>query len=123
MRTHHPERYLATLVAPTERRDALFALYAFDHEIGKVRHLVREPMAGLIRLQWWREVLAEIDGGAPPRAHPVVEALARAHPVVEALTLALSGEDLAPARLPARLEAAIEARERELEDPPPADLP
>jgi NADH dehydrogenase [ubiquinone] 1 alpha subcomplex assembly factor 6 len=112
VRTHHPERYLATLVAPAERREALFALYAFDQEIAKVRHLVHEPMAGLIRLQWWREVLAEIDAGAPPRAHPVVEGLARA----------LSAEGMAQARLPARLDAAIEARERELEDPPPADL-
>lgn len=116
VRIHHAERYLATLAAPADRRDALFALYAFDHEIGKVRHLVREPMAGLIRLQWWREVLAEIDSGAPPRAHPVVEALARA----------LSAEAMAsarlPAGLPARLDAAIEARERELEDPPPASM-
>ena len=52
------DRYLATLFAPAEHRDALFALYAFNVEIARVRELAREPMPGEIRLQWWREVLA-----------------------------------------------------------------
>ena len=54
------DRYLATLFAPAEKRDALFALYAFDAEISRVRDLAREPIPGEIRLQWWRDVL----GGA-----------------------------------------------------------
>jgi len=104
VRGQQPERYLATLFAPPEVREALFALYAFDHEVGRVRHLVREPMAGLIRLQWWREALA-----APvPPAQPVARALHRA--------LGASVLDRA------RLEGALAARERELEEPPPADL-
>lgn len=102
-----PDRYLATLFAPAAAREALFALYAFDHEIGKVRYLVSQPMAGLIRLQWWREALGAIESGRPP-----------AHPVAEALEAALRA---APG-CRARLEAALDARERELEDPPPADL-
>ena len=58
---------------PTHR-DALFALYAFNVEIARVRELAREPMPGEIRLQWWREVLAgERDGEAA--AHPVAAAL------------------------------------------------
>jgi phytoene synthase len=68
------DRYLATLFAPADRRDALFALYAFNVEIARVRDLAREPMPGEIRLQWWREVLAgERDGEAA--AHPVAAAL------------------------------------------------
>ena len=68
------DRYLATLFAPPDRRDALFALYAFDVEIGRVRDVAREPMPGEIRLQWWRDVLAgERDGEAA--AHPVAAAL------------------------------------------------
>jgi phytoene synthase len=68
------ERYWASLYAPAERRDALYALYAFDQEIARVPALVREPMAGEIRLQWWREVLeGERDGEAA--AHPVAAAL------------------------------------------------
>jgi NADH dehydrogenase [ubiquinone] 1 alpha subcomplex assembly factor 6 len=107
VRTAAPDRYLATLFAPAQAREALFALYAFDHEIGKVRDVVSQPMAGLIRLQWWRDALAAIASGRPP-----------AHPVAEALLAVLRA---APG-CRARLEAALDARERELEDPPPADL-
>jgi len=68
------DRYLATLFAPAEHRDALFALYAFNVEIARVRDLAREPMPGEIRLQWWREMLAgERDGEAA--ANPVAAAL------------------------------------------------
>jgi phytoene synthase len=68
------DRYLATLFAPAERRDGLYALYAFAVEIARVRDLAREPMPGEIRLQWWREVLSgERDGEAA--AHPVAAAL------------------------------------------------
>src|ERR1700744_6543982 len=68
------DRYLATLFAPSQHRDALFALYAFNVEIARVRDLAREPVPGEIRLQWWREVLSgERDGEAA--AHPVAAAL------------------------------------------------
>lgn len=68
------DRYLATLFAPAEHRDALFALYAFNAEIARVREVAREPLPGEIRLQWWREVLSgERDGEAA--AHPVAAAL------------------------------------------------
>ena len=52
------DRFLATLFAPRERRAALFALYAFNVEISRVREVVRYPVAGEIRLQWWSDVLA-----------------------------------------------------------------
>jgi len=68
------DRYLATLFAPAEHRDALFALYAFNVEIARVRDLAREPLPGEIRLQWWREALVgEREGEAS--AHPVAAAL------------------------------------------------
>jgi phytoene synthase len=38
-------------------RPALFALYAFSHEIARVRALVSEPLPGEVRLQWWRDAL------------------------------------------------------------------
>jgi phytoene synthase len=68
------DRYLATLFAPAQHRDALFALYAFNVEIAHVRDLAREPMPGEIRLQWWREVLSGERGGEAA-AHPVAAAL------------------------------------------------
>jgi 15-cis-phytoene synthase len=68
------DRYLATLFAPAEHRDALYSLYAFNVEITRVRELAREPMPGEIRLQWWREALGgEREGEAA--AHPVAAAL------------------------------------------------
>jgi len=68
------DRYLATLFAPGEHRDALLSLFAFNVEIARVRDLAREPIPGEIRLQWWREVLAgEREGEAA--AHPVAAAL------------------------------------------------
>ena len=71
------DRYLATLFAPAQHRDALLALYAFNVEIARVRELAREPMPGEMRLQWWREALAgERDNEAA--AHPVAAALREA---------------------------------------------
>lgn len=103
MRAQDPDRFLSTLFAPADIRDALFALYAFDHEIAKVRRMVREPMAGLIRLQWWRDALDGIDKG-DVLAHPVVAGLS--HATRRGLDRGF-------------LDAAIEARERELEEAPP----
>ena len=68
------DRYLTTLFAPAQHRDALSALYAFNVEISRVRELAREPMPGEIRLQWWREALAG-DRAGEAAAHPVAAAL------------------------------------------------
>src|SRR5450759_2070323 len=68
------DRYLATLFAPAAQRDALFALYAFNVEVARVRELAREPMPGEIRLQWWRDVFAG-SGRGEVRANPVAAAL------------------------------------------------
>lgn len=68
------DRYLATLFAPADRRDALYALYAFNLEILNISERVREPLAGDIRLQWWRDV---IEGQRREEAagHPVAGVL------------------------------------------------
>src|SRR5688572_31872194 len=71
------DRFLTVLFAPPAARERLFALYAFNHEIAKVRETVSEPMLGQIRLQWWREAIATIYEGKP-RPHAVVDALAAA---------------------------------------------
>ena len=68
------ERHWASLYAPADRRNALYALYAFDHEISRVSSVVRELMAGEIRLQWWREVL-EGKRDEEAAANPVAAAL------------------------------------------------
>jgi phytoene synthase len=101
------DRFLATLFAPAQHRDALFALYAFNAEIARIREVAREPLPGEIRLQWWREVLAgERDGEAA--AHPVAAALRE--------TLARYGFVAAP------LLELIEARTFDLYDEPMASI-
>jgi 15-cis-phytoene synthase len=74
VRDEDPDRYFATLFAPAERRPGLFALYAFNSEIARVRESVSEPIPGEIRLSWWREVL---EGFRPDEAsaHPVAVAI------------------------------------------------
>jgi 15-cis-phytoene synthase len=107
LRAADRDRFLATLFAPAEHRDALFALYAFNVEITRVREVAREPLAGEIRLQWWSDVLGGAGRGdvaAYPEAAALLESMARYH-------------------LPAgRFEALIAARRFDLYDEPMATL-
>lgn len=73
VRRGDPDRYLSTLYAPEEKRASLLALYAFSHEIAAIRSRVREPLAGEIRLQWWRDTIA--GGPEAGQGSPVAEAL------------------------------------------------
>jgi phytoene synthase len=80
LRAGDKDRWLASLFAPADRRPHLHALYAFNLEIARVRELAHEAMAGEIRLQWWREVLAGTRPGeaaANPVAAALMETVAR----------------------------------------------
>jgi len=79
----------------------LLALLAFDHELARTRLVTREPMLARIRLEWWREAVAEAGGSAKPRGQPIVESLSE---TVRRHRLA-----------PQRLMALIDAREEEIE--------
>lgn len=68
-----PDRYLATLYAPADKRPALAALYLFNAEIAAIRDRIHEPLPGEIRLQWWRDALAAGQDGAA--GHPLAMAL------------------------------------------------
>ncbi len=108
VRRHDRDRYQTALFAPRERREALFALYAFNYEVARIAEVVREPLAGRIRLQWWRDAIAEIYAGAEPRRQEVVE------PLAEAIrTLGLSR---------ARLDRLLDAREEDLSGHAPSSL-
>jgi phytoene synthase len=68
------DRFIASLFAPADRRDALYALYAFAVEIARVREAAHTALPGEIRLQWWTETInRERDGEA--NANPVAAAL------------------------------------------------
>lgn len=73
VRRHDPDRFLTALFAPPEKREPLFALYAFNHELARAREAVSEAPLALIRLQWWREV---VEGAH--RHHEVAEPLSAA---------------------------------------------
>lgn len=76
------DRYLACLLSPEDKRGALAALYAFNAEIARVRDVVREPLPGEIRLQWWRDLLeggAVGDTGGNPLAAGLIETIERYH--------------------------------------------
>ena len=103
------DRYLSAVFAPAARREALFALIAFNHEIARIPEAVSEPMLGRIRLQWWREVLDAVYAGEPARRHEVAVPLADA----------INGCGLDRASF----DALLDAREADLEsEDPPADL-
>ena len=108
VRRHDRDRYQTALFAPAARREALFALYAFNYEIASVREHITQPTLGRIRLEWWRENIAAAFGSGPVRHHPVVEALSRA---VREHRLTRD-----------HLDRLIDAREADLDDEPPATL-
>ncbi len=99
LRERDPDRWLSSrFVADPQARARLVALYALDGEWTRVAGAVSTPLAGEIRLAWWRDALESFaDGGAPE--HPALKALGRG-----------AATDLQPLLL-----AAIEARHAELE--------
>lgn len=101
------DRYLCALAAPAQLRPDLVTLYAFNAELAGIADKVSETMLGLIRLQWWRDALADVAAGRPHRHH-LVQDLAG---LVRSRSLSL---DL--------LGALIDARERDVEARQPADL-
>ncbi len=99
-RAGDPDRYLAALLAPRQARAGLIALAAFLGEIARIPGLVREPLMGEIRLQWWRDVIADARDGA-----------ATGSPIADALLIAIERHAL-PRDL---FFAILEARSRELD--------
>jgi NADH dehydrogenase [ubiquinone] 1 alpha subcomplex assembly factor 6 len=106
VRKYDKDRFLTALFAPADRREALFALYAFNLEIAKTREVVTEPVLGQIRLQWWYDAIGEAYEGTP-RRHEVLLPLAQA---IQEFGLTRG-----------HFEKLIDAREADLTDEPPAD--
>ena len=108
VRRHDRDRFQTALFAPAGRREALFALYAFNYEIARVRETVSEPVLGQIRLQWWRESIAAAFEDGPVRGHIVVEPL----------TAAIRTHGLTRAHF----DRLIDAREGDLDEAPLVSL-
>jgi phytoene synthase len=103
-RAQDRDRWLSALFAPTSARPHLHALSAFNYEVGRLREIVREPLAGELRLTWWRDAVTRGD--------------ASGHPVSEALL-----DTIAKFKLPTALfENHIAARQFDLYDDPMPSL-
>ncbi len=68
-------RWLALRYAPDQARGALVALYLLDIELARSTR-TSEPMIGLIRLQWWRELIEALPSGRALDSHELLPALA-----------------------------------------------
>lgn len=100
------DRYLACLLMPEDKRGPMAALYAFSAELARIRDLIRDPMPGEVRLQYWRDL---VEG----RAHGEIAA----NPVAAGITRVIE-----ECRLPrAALSAMTEARVFDLYDDPMPD--
>jgi len=101
------ERYWSALFAGARNRPGLLALYAFNAELLHIAAVVREPMVGQIRLQWWRDA---IDLAAPGTK--------TGNPVADALAAAILKHNLPKARL----IGIVDGRVPEVCGDPPADM-
>lgn len=107
VRVNDHDRFLTSIFAPASVREHLLTLYAFNLEVAKVAEMVREPLIGHMRLQWWRDVLDTVFQGGTV-AHPVVEPLGRA---------------IRAGQLPREpFDRLIDSREFDLEREAPADM-
>jgi len=107
VRLYDHDRFMTVIFAPAAAREHLFALYAFNIELAKVREIVSEPLIGQMRLQWWRDTLDRLYAGGS-----IMHEVAR--PLGEAIT---TGE------VPrAAFDRLIDAREFDLDMTAPADL-
>ncbi len=108
VREHDKDRFLLGLIGNKDQRDALWALFAFHHEIAKTREIVSDTTIGLIRLQWWRDALDRIYADEKPPKNVIVENLRDAIKVYD---------------LPrADFDDLLYGREFDLEDAAPADI-
>jgi len=104
VKEHDHDRYLTILYSPVVKRPALFALYAFNYEISRIREIVSQPMLGEIRLQWWREAIDDIFQG-----------ITRKHDILPALSEAIDQNEISRNIL----MAMIDGRAQELYEEPP----
>ncbi len=71
-----PDRFLAAMAAPPAVRGPLFVLYAFNLEVAKAPFVTQEQMIAEMRLQFWRDTVADAVSGKAVRAHEVAGPLA-----------------------------------------------
>ncbi len=107
VREQDNDRYLCSLFAPEAQREGLFALYAFNQEVARIREKLTEPMMGFIRLAWWREAIEELYTGKV-RNHEVLQGL---YPLIQKGQVSH-----------ALFNQLIDGREQDMEEAPSATM-
>jgi phytoene synthase len=101
LRRADPDRFFCTLFAPAQKRESLALLYLFNHELARAREVASEPVLAMIRLNWWREVVA---------------GTAKAHEIATPLTAALNSGIFERADLASLITAREQETEPEIPD-------
>lgn len=73
-----PDRFAAVMAAPAALRAQLWPLYAYNLELAKAPWVTKEPMIAEMRLQWWRDVVAEPRARAHEVAGPLHDLIVQA---------------------------------------------
>lgn len=96
VRLYTRDQYLADLLLPTTLRSDLTVLHAFHAAIIEAINQVTEPVAGEIRLQWWRDVINGERAGE-----------AAGHPVARSLMSVVEKHGLSTQMFDAKLQAHV----------------
>lgn len=73
-----PDRFAAVMAAPAAVRARLWPLYAYNLELARAPWVTKEPMIAEMRLQWWRDVVAEPTARAHEVAGPLHDLIRQA---------------------------------------------
>lgn len=83
-----PECTLSLAYINSVKRPAMEMLWRLDARLAQVVRTTREPMAGRIRLAWWRDAITAMETGKEPPKEPLLQAL---HATLFAENLATKG--------------------------------
>lgn len=74
LRLADPDRLAMALLAPAHARSRLLTLYTLNETLAQTALAAREPLAAQMRVQWWADSLAALEGGPPP-PHDLLRAI------------------------------------------------
>lgn len=75
VREADPDRFASAMCAPMPQRADLMVIYAFNVEVARAPWVTEETMIAEMRLQWWKDAVAEIFDEKNVRRHEVVTPL------------------------------------------------
>lgn len=95
-----PARWRAAMAAPLHARKVMLPIYAANSEMSRAPWVTQEPVIAMMRLQWWRDALAELNKGTP-RRHEVIDALAQLPaPALQSLIVGLEARQADVDKMP-----------------------